>query len=180
MTIGARVVDPELGTIRRVYKDGTIGRINEGPVGYLRVRWNGEVKLAHRVIWEYVNGPVPTGMEIDHINGIKSDNRIVNLRLTTRSENMQNRQRHQSNSFTGVKGVSPRPNGKWWAAIGVSGRVFHLGSFRTIEEAEAAYKGAAAILHTHNPSAQKEGPAEAIPKGVQPPEEKQPPGNTGA
>lgn len=45
--------------------------------------------FAHRVVWEYVNGPIPDGMQINHCNGLKTDNRLRNLRLVTPSENMQ-------------------------------------------------------------------------------------------
>lgn len=44
----------------------------------------------HRVIWYYFNGEIPEGMEIDHINGNKQDNRLSNLRCVTHSENMNN------------------------------------------------------------------------------------------
>lgn len=42
---------------------------------------------AHRLIWTRVHGPIPDRLEINHINGIKSDNRIANLELVTKSEN---------------------------------------------------------------------------------------------
>ena len=43
--------------------------------------------LAHRLVWEAVHGPIPKGMELNHINGVKTDNRIANLELVTPSEN---------------------------------------------------------------------------------------------
>lgn len=46
--------------------------------------------LRHRVIWFYFNGEIPEGYEIDHINGIKNDNRLENLRCVTHTENMNN------------------------------------------------------------------------------------------
>lgn len=62
-----------------------IGRINGR--GYVEISSAGMVGLAHRMIWESVHGPIPQGMQINHINGIKTDNRIVNLELVTPSEN---------------------------------------------------------------------------------------------
>lgn len=47
-------------------------------------------KLVHRLVWEAFNGPIPDGKEIDHINGVKNDNRLVNLRVVTPIENVNN------------------------------------------------------------------------------------------
>lgn len=58
--------------------------------GYVYVSLNGNNILAHRLIWEAFNGEIPEGMEIDHINTIRSDNRLENLRLTTIKENRNN------------------------------------------------------------------------------------------
>ena len=56
--------------------------------GYIEIRNSGKaVGLAHRYIWERANGPIPAGMQINHINGIKDDNRLCNLELVTASEN---------------------------------------------------------------------------------------------
>ncbi len=54
---------------------------------------NGKPRLAHRMIWESVHGPIPAGLEINHINGIRTDNRIANLELVTRSENIRHSHR---------------------------------------------------------------------------------------
>lgn len=58
--------------------------------GYLMINHgrNGFHMRAHRLIWEVVHGPIPDGMQINHINGIKTDNRIANLELVTPSENL--------------------------------------------------------------------------------------------
>lgn len=62
-------------------------------VGYLRVRvcWDGNRfgALAHRVVWVYYNGAIPDGFQINHMNGIKADNRLVNLELVTQSQNIR-------------------------------------------------------------------------------------------
>ena len=63
---------------------------------YLRITLNDNNKkrktfMVHRVIYEAFNGPIPEKLQIDHINGIRDDNRLVNLRLFTNKENCQNR-----------------------------------------------------------------------------------------
>ena len=59
--------------------------------GYIRIRINHVEYRAHRIIWTMFNGEIPEGLLIDHINGIKSDNRLENLRLATRQQNNANR-----------------------------------------------------------------------------------------
>lgn len=57
--------------------------------GYVQANINKKkTKLAHRLIWESVHGPIPDGLQINHINGVKTDNRICNLELVTPRENM--------------------------------------------------------------------------------------------
>jgi hypothetical protein len=85
------IINPEAGLVeKRTIVTGAVSK-----AGYMRIRINGKVDYVHRVIWEHCNGPIPKGMHIDHINGIKSDNRIVNLRMVTPLENVQNRDRLQ-------------------------------------------------------------------------------------
>lgn len=50
----------------------------------------GKTRLAHRVVWEVFNGEIPKGMEIDHINTIRGDNRLSNLRIVSSKENKAN------------------------------------------------------------------------------------------
>lgn len=92
---------------------------------------------AHRVIWAIHYGEWPID-QIDHINGVRDDNRISNLRVATRQENGRNASMYRSNT-SGVCGVHWRKaNGKWTAQITIDGRVKHLGYFTTIEAAAAA------------------------------------------
>ena len=58
--------------------------------GYLTVRTKIGIKLVHRLIWETFIGEIPDGYEIDHINTIRTDNRLDNLRLVTHKENCNN------------------------------------------------------------------------------------------
>ena len=112
--------------------------------GYRVVFVNGKLYLAHRVAWAIVNGAWPeTG--IDHINGNKTDNRWVNLRLATKSQNGMNRPA-PSNNTSGYKGVS-RNKKRWAASIHENGLKRHLGTFDTPKEAHAAYCRVALKLH---------------------------------
>lgn len=69
--------------------------------------------MTHRLVWEQVNGPIPEGFDVDHINGDKHDNRLENLRLATRSQNMCNRSKTTKNT-SGLKGLSwDKHTGRW-------------------------------------------------------------------
>ena len=100
---------------------------------------DGVSQYAHRLAWLYVHGVWPPH-EVDHINGDRSDNRIANLRLATRQQNSENRHGAQSNSKTGLVGVSwHKRAGKWQAHIRVKGRTRYLGLFESTQDACMAY-----------------------------------------
>lgn len=61
--------------------------------GYVQVRSANTRVLAHRLIWEAVNGPIPAGLFINHINGVKTDNRLINLELVTIPGNLAHARR---------------------------------------------------------------------------------------
>ena len=83
--------------------------------GYLYC-WSDGRRMRHHVhVWEKANGAVPSGYEIDHINGQRNDNRLENLRLVTRQENMRNAKKSKANS-SGVTGVSWNKAKKRWRA----------------------------------------------------------------
>lgn len=114
--------------------------------GYLRVTVGGKSRRAHRVIWALVHGAWPEG-EIDHINGVRSDNRLVNLREVSRVINARNVSLNARNA-SGVTGVY-RQGERWRAFIGIGGSNVSLGSFVTFAEAVAARKAAAKVLRYH-------------------------------
>lgn len=106
--------------------------------GYLEVEIHGERYRLHRLAWAFVNGKLPT-TDIDHINGVRDDNRISNLRLATRSQNNHNKP-IQKNNRCGYKGVcKPKHTNKYAAHI--KGK--YIGYYETQEEAHAAYCAAA-------------------------------------
>ena len=100
--------------------------------GYHHVSVDGKCQLTHRVIWESVFGPIPKGMQVDHINGDKKDNRLNNLRLVTPQQNQYNRA--NTKGFTWCKQA-----GKWKAAIMCNYKHIHLGYYDNIIDARAAY-----------------------------------------
>jgi hypothetical protein len=88
------VIGPSGNTIRRVCGGGYIQAHNS------KTRFNMQ---AHLIVWQSVHGPIPTGMQINHINGIKSDNRIANLELVTAQENSAHAYRTGLTSAVGEK-----------------------------------------------------------------------------
>lgn len=101
---------------------------------------------AHRVIWCLHYGSWPD-FQVDHINGIRNDNRIENLRQAVNMENGRNRGK-QINNTSGYKGVSfYKSRGKFESNICVGGKQIRLGYFLTAEEAHDAYCNAAVKLH---------------------------------
>ena len=95
---------------------------------------------AHRLAWFYVYGIWPSD-HIDHINGDRADNRIVNLRLGSPMNNSRNAKMKKNNT-SGFKGVR-YDSGRYMARIGVNYERIYLGRFDTPEEAHAAYVSAA-------------------------------------
>lgn len=109
--------------------------------GYRRGLIFGRAYKAHRVAWAYVHGEWPAD-EVDHINGDRQDNRICNLRVVTKQENMRNQKRRYDNR-SGVTGVDFREKtGSWRARIRAGGKLKALGHFDTWEAAVAARKAA--------------------------------------
>jgi hypothetical protein len=107
------------------------------PLGYRKVTINGSPYFVHRVIWFLVHGEDPGQMQVDHINRVRDDNRIENLRLVTGQQNKWNRDCF-SGSQSGHRGIRRRFWGKsykWEATF--QGR--YIGSYQTLDEAIEAW-----------------------------------------
>jgi len=99
--------------------------------GYVVLKAYGKAKKAHRVIWEMFNGPIPKGMEIDHINNNRNDNHIENLQLVSSVKNQQRRFDRKGYSFR---------LGRYEAARNYNNKKHYLGVFGTACGAYMAYK----------------------------------------
>lgn len=108
--------------------------------GRRRILIEGRYYYAHRLAWLYMTGEWPTA-QIDHINGDPADNRFINLREATRTQNCANigLPRHNTSGLKGTTAVK----GRWQAQIQVGGKKIYLGKYATKEEAHAAYLSAA-------------------------------------
>lgn len=148
--------DPETGNFTRLVTSGL--RSKKGTIagcidltGYVRYSIDYGRYHGHRLVWLYVHGSWPKD-QIDHINGIRHDNRLCNLRECTSAQNAQNMPVRSDNTsgFVGAHYFSA--NNNWQAGIRVNGKKYHIGVFKTAEEAHAAYVEAKARLHTFQPT----------------------------
>lgn len=123
---------------------------NKNACGYWVVGLNGKQYGAHRLAWLYVYGVVPDG-EIDHIDRNRLNNRLNNLRVTSRTENAQNMSMINGpirRNKSGVIGVSWNKSKKRWAVnITADGKRKFLGYFDDIEEARLVREQAKRELH---------------------------------
>jgi hypothetical protein len=113
--------------------------------GYIVITIDYRCYKAHRLAWLYVYGRWPNGL-IDHINGVKDDNRIANLRDVSTRGNTYNR-RVARNNKAGLLGVTITKGKYFTASIQADGHLHYLGSFPSAEAAHAAYLEAKKKLH---------------------------------
>lgn len=143
--------DPQTGLFtRRVWRGGTsrpgsVAGGSHGKTGYRQISVDGRLYFAHRLAWFYVHGVWPNG-QIDHINGTRSDNRIDNLRDVQSRINTENQRRPRRDNSLGLLGVH-KFRKSFIAQLQAKGRMIYLGSFKTAEEASAAYLAAKRALH---------------------------------
>lgn len=114
--------------------------------GYRRTNFSGICITAHRAAWAIFHGEWPSE-EIDHINNVRCDNRIENLRPASRTGNNRNRLISVLNT-SGLKGASwNKQSRRWVAQIAVSGKKIFLGYHDTAEDAHNAYCAASIKYH---------------------------------
>lgn len=106
------------------------------PDGYGQFILGGRLQYAHRVSWEWANGPIPDGMEVDHLCWDRACVNPGHLRVVTHAQNLQNRPGAYSNSKTGVRGVTwDKRKGKWLAQARLNGKTHFLGLYEDMEGA---------------------------------------------
>ena len=106
--------------------------------GYITAHLDHKHYATHRLAWLYVHGEWPEF--IDHINHVRNDNRIVNLRNVTKIENGRN-QKLRSTNKSGVMGVYwDKGASKWRAVITHNNKKVHLGWFKDLDDAATARK----------------------------------------
>jgi hypothetical protein len=142
--------NPDTGDISWRIKRGkcAAGRIVtcKNEKGYIVVRVDNVLLRAHRIGWAVTHNAWPE-KEIDHINGIRFDNRISNLREANHSQNMKNIKKSVANK-SGKKGVSWHKQAqKWQVHIKVDGVNHYLGLFDSVDDAHEKYKQVANDLH---------------------------------
>lgn len=144
--------EPETGVFRWKEKmsEGTdigdaAGSAHSG--GYWRIQIGGRKYLANRLAWFYVKGEWPA-YGVDHRDGDGQNNRWANLRDLPQALNTQNQRRARSDNRSGLIGAHRQHRGPGFTStIIVGGKRMHLGSFKTAEEAHAAYISAKRRLH---------------------------------
>jgi hypothetical protein len=122
---------------------------NVSSCGYLRIGIGGRpscIVQAHRLAWFWMTGEWPRG-DIDHINGVRTDNRWANLRDVPRHINLQNQRRARCNSKAGLLGVAMCRD-RFQAKIQIDGKRTYLGTFNTAIEAHQAYVAVKRRLHS--------------------------------
>lgn len=119
-------------------------------LGYGQFHINRCPKLAHRVAYEMLVGPIPRGLELDHLCHVRSCVNPQHLRPATRRQNQSNLRGKSEGKFSSKHvGVNlARKEGKWVARIHVQGRSHSLGSFDSEQEAARAYRAALERLVT--------------------------------
>ena len=107
--------------------------------GYGVFRSEGRARTVHRLSYEWANGPIPPGLEVDHMCFNRACVNPSHLRLLEHGANGQNRAGANSSSRSGVRGVYKPTGSKVWIARAMLNRkAYHIGRFERLEDAERA------------------------------------------
>lgn len=145
-----QVNHPELLDLwNRKYAGKRAGTSNRD--GYEVIRVGGDQFRTNRLVWELHHGPIPDGLQIDHINGDRRDNRAANLRAVTAAENNKNMRLSHRNT-SGILGVFfVHCDQRFQAHIVVDRKHIYLGYHKTLIDAAAARKSAE-LRHGFHPN----------------------------
>ena len=113
--------------------------------GYIHIGIRGFSYRAHRLAFLYMTGAWPSD-QVDHVNGIRPDNKWSNLRNISGKDNTHNQRLPHKHNSTGFLGVKPSRS-RFTATINLDGKRKHLGVFKTAEKAHEAYLAAKRQLH---------------------------------
>jgi hypothetical protein len=134
--------DPETGLFSRrcrsshAFPGDPVGCLR--PDGYLKASVRGKTFLLHRLAIQHATGEWPT-KHVDHINGVKTDNRLSNLRVVDQQLNNENYRRPRPSKRGGLPLGVTKSNSRWAAYITVSGKNLYLGTYDTPEQAHEVY-----------------------------------------
>lgn len=108
--------------------------------GYIRLTFDGKKHRAHRLAFVFMGQELPE--QVDHVNGVRSDNRWVNLKESNPLQNAKNAKR-RSNSKTAITGVTfSKKHNKWKARVNHKGETLYLGLFANLDDAIIARENA--------------------------------------
>lgn len=146
--------DEETGLFTRLIskngkdKVGDIAGTVSKSMGYRIISIMNKKYQAHRLVYLYVYGYLPD-KQIDHINGIRHDNRLKNLREADFSENAQNRKNYVSLAKSGLIGAHTKTDrpGIYFSCICINNKKINLGTFKSAQEAHEAYKAKRKEIH---------------------------------
>ena len=124
----------------KISRKCTVGKIagyNIPPHNYKGIKLFNKQYRLHRLVWLYNYGVFPT-MDIDHIDGNPSNNKICNLRCVSMSQNQKNKAMNRNNT-SGIMGVRfDSSRNKWFAYIKVNDKLKNLGRYDTVDDAKKA------------------------------------------
>lgn len=120
---------------------------SDNGLGYIRINFNGKLRLRSHLVWLIHTGKWPS-LQLDHIDGESSNDRIENLREVTGIQNLRNQERPRSTNTTGFRGVHRNQEGKPYRAnLCIGRKQIFLGNFDSAEEAHEVYKAARLRLY---------------------------------